>query len=42
MVIGSDLYEKTKNFKEYKFKNNGNFSVDLKQLYPIFTVIRNE
>ena len=42
MVIGSDLYEKTRNFKEYKFKNTGNFSVDLKHVYPIFSVIRDE
>lgn len=42
MVVGSDLYEKTKNFKEYKFKNNGNFSVDLKHAYPIFSVFRDE
>ena len=40
MVIGSDLYEKTKSFKEYKFKNNGNFSIDLKYPYPIFTISR--
>ena len=42
MVVGSDLYEKTKNFKEYKFKNVGNFSVDLKHQYPIFLVSRND
>lgn len=40
MVIGSDLYEKTKAFKEYKFKNTENFTVDLKRPYPIFTVSR--
>jgi class 3 adenylate cyclase len=42
MVIGSDLYEKTKGFKEYKFKNSGSFSADLKHPYPVFTVFRNE
>jgi class 3 adenylate cyclase len=42
MVIGSDLHEKTKNFKEYSFKNCGNFSVDLKHEYPIFKVFRKE
>jgi len=41
-VIGSDLYEKTKNFKEYSFKYCGNFSVDLKYHYPIFEVFRKE
>ena len=42
MVVGSDLYEKTKNFKEYSFKNSGSFSVDLKHSYPIFKVYRKE
>ncbi len=40
MVIGSDLYEKTKTFKEYKFKNTVNFKIDLKRPYPIFTISR--
>ncbi len=40
MVVGSDLYEKTKNFKEYSFKNCGDFSVDLKHPYPVFKVFR--
>jgi len=42
MVVGSDLYEKTKNFKEYSFKNCGDFSADLKHSYPIFKVYRKE
>lgn len=42
MIIGGDLYEKTKNFKEYKFKNNGSFSADLKHPYPVFSVNRND
>lgn len=42
IVVGSDLYEKTKNFKEYSFKNCGGFSVDLKHPYPVFILIRNE
>jgi class 3 adenylate cyclase len=42
MVVGSDLYEKTKNFREYKFKNGGSFSADLKHQYPVFTISRNE
>ena len=40
MVVGSDLHEKTKNFKEYSFKNCGDFSVDLKHPYPVFKVFR--
>ena len=42
MVVGSDLYEKTKHFREYKFKNGGSFSTDLKHPYPVFTISRNE
>jgi len=42
MVIGSDLYEKTKSFREYKFKNSGSFSADLKHPYPVYSVFRNE
>ena len=42
IVIGSDLHEKTKNFKEYKFKNCGSFSTDLKHPYPVFALSRNE
>jgi len=42
MIIGGDLYEKTKNFKEYKFKNSGSFSADLKHPYPVFSVNRND
>jgi len=42
MVVGGDLYEKTKNFKEYSFKNSGSFSVDLKHSYPIYKVYRKE
>lgn len=40
IVIGSDLYEKTKTFKEYQFKNRENFSIDLKHPYPVFTISR--
>jgi class 3 adenylate cyclase len=42
MIIGGDLYEKTKSFKEYKFKNSGSFSADLKHPYPVFSVNRND
>ena len=41
MVVGNDLYEKTRNFKEYKFRNNGSFKIDPKHPYPIFRVSRN-
>lgn len=41
MVIGSDLYEKIKSFKEYKFRNSKSFSIDLKHSYPVFSVCRN-
>lgn len=40
IVIGSDLYEKTKAFKEYKFQNEANFSIDMKHPYPVFTISR--
>jgi class 3 adenylate cyclase len=42
MIIGSDLYEKTRSFREYKFKNSGSYSADLKHQYPVFTMRRNE
>jgi class 3 adenylate cyclase len=42
MVIGSDLYEKAKSFREYKYKNSGSFSIDLKHPYPVFTICRKE
>ena len=42
MIIGSDLYEKTKNFREYKFKSSGSYSADLKHKYPVFTISRSE
>ncbi len=42
MIIGSDLYEKTRSFREYKFKNIGSYSADLKHQYPVFTMRRNE
>jgi class 3 adenylate cyclase len=42
MVVGSDLYEKTKNFREYHFKHCGGFSADLKHPYPVFKVFRKD
>jgi class 3 adenylate cyclase len=42
MVVGSDLYEKTKNFREYNFKHCGGFSADLKHPYPVFKVFRKD
>jgi len=40
IVIGGDLYEKTKSFKEYKFKKADSYSIDLKHPYPVYTVSR--
>jgi class 3 adenylate cyclase len=40
MIVGSDLHEKAKNFKEYKYKNSGSFSIDSKHPYPVFTLCR--
>jgi len=42
MIIGSDLHEITKNFKEYNFKNHGSFTIDLKHPYPVFTMCRKQ
>ena len=42
MVIGGDLHEKAKSFKEYNFKNSGSFSIDLKHPYPVFTMCRKQ
>ena len=42
MVIGGDLHEKSKSFKEYNFKNSGSFSIDLKHPYPVFTLCRKQ
>jgi adenylate cyclase len=42
MVIGGDLHEKSKSFKEYNFKNSGRFSIDLKHPYPVFTLCRKQ
>jgi class 3 adenylate cyclase len=40
MIIGGDLYEKTKTFHEYQFKKAGDYSIDLKHSYPVYTVYR--
>ena len=42
MIAGGDLYEKTKTFKEYRFKNTGSFSADLKHPYPVYSVNRKD
>ena len=42
MIAGSDLYEKTRAFKEYKFQNIGSFSADLKHPYPVYSVARKD
>lgn len=38
VIIGSDLFEKIKHFREYKLKSSGYFSMGLKQSYPVFTL----
>ncbi|MDH3855380.1 MAG: adenylate/guanylate cyclase domain-containing protein [Nitrosopumilus sp.] len=40
MIIGSDHHEQLKKFDEYKFKQAGSYSVDLKHSYPTYTVSR--
>lgn len=40
IIIGNDLYEKTKGFHEYKFKKAGNYTSDQKFSYPIYSVLR--
>jgi len=40
IIIGGDLYEKTKRFGEFHFKEIQSFSTGLKQSYPIFIVYR--
>lgn len=36
VAVGGDLYEVVKKFNEYKFKNFGQYSVGLKQPYPVY------
>jgi class 3 adenylate cyclase len=40
IVIGGDLYVKTKNFSEFSFKKIESFSTGLKHSYPIYCVYR--
>lgn len=40
MIIGGDLYEKTKSFDEYRFKKSDSYSMDLKHPYPLYTICR--
>jgi len=40
IVIGRDLYKKIKYFQQYRLKKDGEFSIDLKQRYPVFTISR--
>ena len=42
MIIGGDLHEKTKTFKEYNFKNHASFTIDMKHPYPVFTICRKQ
>jgi len=36
VVLGSDLYEVVKKFHDYKYKKLGQYSVGLKQSYPVY------
>ena len=40
MIIGSDLYQTVKKFKEYKFEKIDDYSIDLKHSYPVYSVKR--
>lgn len=40
IVIGSDFYEIAKHFDEYNFKKSGDFSIGLKNTYPLYSVNR--
>jgi adenylate cyclase len=40
MVIGGDLYDRVKHFREYEFKNTDSYSTDLKHPYPLYTISR--
>jgi hypothetical protein len=40
MIIGGDLYDRTKNFHEYSFKKIDSYSIDLKHSYPVYSVKR--
>ncbi len=41
IVVGSDLYEMVKNFDDYKFKLRDQYSLGLKNAYPIYSMQRN-
>ena len=40
MIIGGDLYQTVKKFKEYKFEKIDGYSIDLKHSYPVYSVKR--
>lgn len=40
IVIGGDLYETAKDFKEYHFKETTGFSLGFKHQYPVYTLSR--
>ena len=42
IVIGSDFYELVKNFDDYYFKEIGEFSIGIKQAYPLYSVNRKD
>jgi len=39
-VIGGDLFEMVKKFKDYSFKLIGDYSLGFKQSYPVYTISR--
>lgn len=38
IVLGSDMYEISKNFNEYQFKPIGTYSIGLKNSYPLYSL----
>ncbi|HUU47375.1 MAG TPA: adenylate/guanylate cyclase domain-containing protein [Nitrosopumilaceae archaeon] len=40
IVFGSDLYEISKDLNEYKFKRIGEYSIGLKNSYPLYSIFR--
>jgi len=40
IIIGSDFYEVVKHFDEYEFKKAGEYSIGLKNSYPLYSVNR--
>ena len=42
MVIGGDLYENVKSFSEYHFEPVGEYKIDPKRGYPLYSVTRKD